>query len=65
MFDHMLTQLGAVAQAGVNVASIIAASAGPVALGGFTRLDVKRGWANFWVRMQTHRNPKTSFWLTE
>ncbi|KIW18439.1 hypothetical protein PV08_02727 [Exophiala spinifera] len=37
-----------VTQAGINVASIIAACSGPVALGGFTRLDEKRGWTNFW-----------------
>ncbi|KAL1653567.1 hypothetical protein SLS61_003713 [Didymella pomorum] len=37
-----------VAQAGINVTSIIAASAGPVALGGFTRSNAGRGWTYFY-----------------
>lgn len=41
-----------VAQAAINVASIIGACAGPIALGGFIKLDVQRGWVNFyWLQL--------------
>ncbi|KAF4338445.1 siderophore iron transporter [Fusarium beomiforme] len=41
-----------VAQAGINVASIIAACAGPVALGGFIKINTQRGWVNFyWLQL--------------
>lgn len=58
IWDCMLTQYFAVAQAAINVASIIAACAGPVALGGFIKLDIQRGWVNFYVRIQTSNYPR-------